>query len=192
MTDAVDDFKPALESLPELLSALSDAKLRKFMDILAMSTDSLPNQPECCLGLDGNSQRVASSSQKITYSLDLATSVFECRQIPLVSHSSPCILVGVEDIMTHHCELLSWSASSSAYSVADFASPPTSSVMFSWKGSETAGWLVQLVGLDAKTASAHAMDDKDIRYICDLCTPETYLGAQHSRVYTWRTAVGWI
>ncbi|KAF8798197.1 hypothetical protein BYT27DRAFT_7124510 [Phlegmacium glaucopus] len=93
--------------------------------------------------------------------LELATSIMRCNDCKLKS-TRGLALVGWENIFRHISIHLDESACSAAAS------------------------LVSCLGLDPKTATIKDMDERDARFLCGNCLPETSRGITGLKVYTWR------
>ncbi|KDR69738.1 hypothetical protein GALMADRAFT_145149 [Galerina marginata CBS 339.88] len=170
------DFDQAMADLPELLSAASDAKKRRLRDLLPAEINFVPfGQGDVSSELDH---------------LDLAISVFEC-YTERGRHDASFVLVGVEDIMTHHCNDDSHGlASASSYRRYPGSQSRTGELRFSKEGSAVASTLVHLAGLDSRTASAADLDEKDLRFACSRCLAQKGDDGTWSRCgYSWRTAI---
>ena len=187
-----EDFRLAMTELPSLLAAHSDEACRKYFRLMSDArTDTLSTE------VASPSTESSSDSQslaQIKKKLDRATSVFSCKQSSWTAsdHGSPAVLIGVDDLLTHHCDREEWAdlATCNQYTRPN---PASSSLTFSPKGAAEVAVLVKLAGLDPDAASAGEMDTRDARFVCrmglnnaeqdpgdDLC---------HLRVYSWRMAV---
>ncbi|KDR76602.1 hypothetical protein GALMADRAFT_247009 [Galerina marginata CBS 339.88] len=174
-TDVVvtaEDFGNGMKMLLALLSSLSERKLEEFRDVLRVEKTDLSDnahQPDA----------VASSPHNPVDPLELATSVFQCEG-QCIRYHERCSVIGVEELMTHHCD--------ADYTL--FFNRSAMSWNFSLRGAQTASSLVQLAGLDPKTASVSDMDQKDLRFTCRLCKPvQVSANLWMANGYSWRRAV---
>ncbi|KDR69735.1 hypothetical protein GALMADRAFT_255521 [Galerina marginata CBS 339.88] len=178
VTVTEDTFNLAIQSLPELLLAASEKKKSDLKALLpgyftsatagrVLEPGEVSNGDDC---------------------LDLAACTFMCKAYRHIHYydTSDSLLVGVQDLMTHHCEGESESFSSS-YSLTSTTLP--SPIVFSEKGSEMAKLIIQLAGLDPRTALASDMDQKDLRFSCACCSPQNQSGKWVRYGYSWRTAI---
>jgi len=106
--------------------------------------------------------------------LELATSVFQC-----MKKGCSGFILGWRGISEHHCK----TEAHGSYSCRQFK--------YSHPAAEFAAQVVQVAGLDPKTAVIADMDDKDLRFGCSKCQLPMRLKSREKSApgYTWRTMV---
>ncbi|KAF8872479.1 hypothetical protein CPB84DRAFT_1799498 [Gymnopilus junonius] len=171
-TITADDFSEAMQGLPELLSSASEERKVRARALLSSHTSLVEPEP----GEVGEVGEVDA--------LDLAISVFQCPE--LQHHSQSCLVVGLEDLLSHHCGSPQLGLPSFYYYNE---TPSTADVVFSKEGSTIAATLVGLTGLDPKSALASDMDKKDLRFSCNGCPPHNHSGSWLRLGFSWRTAI---
>lgn len=199
-------FAEAVTMLPGLISTWTQNKQRRLLDMLPVPASS--NLTVSCNDLFSptvswhSARTVAQSSptRNTTTScgststidrLSLATSVFKRRSSVCEGEISlwqgqdwSKALIAWDVIHAHQCREnvivfpgeLCLQAILLAYE-------------FSHEGSAAAITLISLAGLDISSATPSEMDQRDLRFFCRTCDPESYHGGHERQLYTWRTAV---
>lgn len=166
------NFEEPMQILPERLSKYWDKKKASRLQMIFPQVE-----------LD------SPSSMSGTEALDLATSVFRCREY------SPfgTIVVGVERHLTHTCISPGHGLPGASYGLSGSSNEKNvgECLSFSEQGSTTARALVGLVGLDPNTTTASDMDNCTVRFSCTSCPIRELVDGSMMRVgYSWRSAVG--
>ena len=108
--------------------------------------------------------------------LDLATSIMRCDDCKDRSIRG-LALVGSENILRHICL------------EANSYCNPCQAIRFDEGACAAASSLVSCLGLDSKTTTFKEMDERDARFLCGNCMPETSRGITGLKVYTWMECV---
>jgi hypothetical protein len=188
------DFEDAFWQLPELLLASSDARKIHLRSLLQTQTSA--NQPSSSfsgeeLGKNVQSQvpPPSSSSSSQPDALDLATTVFTCRE----GCSAP-FLFGWDNIAQHHCNLdldkfdTGGPSSYWQYDIDRAIDPPR--IYLSVDRSKIAATIVRAAGLDDRVATVSDMDAKDLRFGCSACHLKRHGASSWTNVgYKWHDFV---
>ncbi|PPR02550.1 hypothetical protein CVT26_012018 [Gymnopilus dilepis] len=169
------DFAEAAETFPALLSSFSEDRKQKARALLP-SAPPAPREP-------GEIE-----DDVVQDVLDLATSVFECRNVGTQGHARSSPVVGSDDLLSHHCGAPDHGLPHRGYYYW-YSSSEEGKLLFSEEGSQVAASLVRLAGLDPTTALASDMDKKDLRFSCSRCIPLNVSGSWSRRGYSWRSAI---
>jgi hypothetical protein len=153
----VDNIKPLMLKLPEVVTEIQDELKALLVQQLTLASRANKILPSNCL--------------------DLATSVFHCKGSAC---NSSIYVVGTNDILSHNCDI----ETRSHGGYVDPILGGSRDFVVDFPAGETARALVRCAGLDPKTALAFEMDDKDLRFACDVCVNGT-----SNNGYSWRTAV---
>ncbi|KDR73920.1 hypothetical protein GALMADRAFT_250610 [Galerina marginata CBS 339.88] len=176
-----DAFDEAMHSLPELLSIFLEKKKADLKRLL-------PGKFALAASDRAFEHGAISSGDDC---LNLAATTFLCKR-PKHRHCnniSKSLLIGIQDLMTHHCERETEGLPSTFNVMSITETALSDPIVFSEKGSEMAKLIIQLAGLDSRTALASDMDQKDLRFSCDDCTPQNKGGKWVRYGYSWRTAI---
>ena len=169
------DFEDAIRQLPELISTDFDARKLHARSLLKIPT--LTDQPACSLPEMGEiveGEALSSLNSLPPDVLDLATTVFTCRELSCKINSKRSYLFGWDDIAQHHCKPDLGPQSNSYYIQHQLNyEPELPKIEFSALGSEIAAVVVRAAGLDDKVATVSDMDakTKDVRFGCSFCPP---------------------
>jgi hypothetical protein len=138
--------------------------------LLTLSTDVVQGTTALqCQGIDAPDDML----------MQLATSVFQC-----TSGSFP--LITWDKLQYHQCSVRSESWDT-GYGILRSTSFCTFSI--SERGVAAARSLLSLVGLDAQTTTASAMDNLQCRFFCSNCPPRPENGGSYRFVMNWRQGV---
>ncbi|KAJ7461802.1 hypothetical protein B0H11DRAFT_2056102 [Mycena galericulata] len=189
-TDDVDiqsaHFNDAKDALPGFIVSWTATRKAELAQLVppALESHSSP------VGI--SDKPASSTATPNTQSLNLATAVFHCGQLPCGGHGTnyglrqPC-LIGWDAAAAHRCRenpyVYFLGRSERITSVKTILS-------FSTTGSAAAASLVALAGLDARHATCAEMDKLDLRFLCLACSPRTGPGNKPCLdAFPWRAAV---
>lgn len=183
------DFEPAMKNLPEILRQYKETRLEAFRSQVSSS----PGLPA------GKASDSDQRSPEIDV-LDLAVTVFQCCRTHYFPHSNTFPVIGVEDILSHHCDThraglpnpTSYGESRTTWFLSRGSGMSLfyeGSKTFNQLGSQVSKILVGLAGLDAQNALATDMDRKNLRFHCDQCQKTKGTQTDNNLSFTWRAAV---
>lgn len=166
-----EDIQPFAERLPEFCAEYMRKRKLELTRLLALSTDVVQDTTTL------RSQGIDTPDDVL---LQLATSVFQCTR----PGSSPLI---AWDKLQYHGWTSHHQGLSRHYARPASESPCTFSI--SHRGVVAARSLLGLVGLNAQTTTATAMDDLQCRFFCSNCLPKLENGGSFRMAMNWRQGV---
>jgi hypothetical protein len=193
------DFEDTFQQLPELLLASSDARKIHLRGLLQIQIPTSANQlssgasgSESGKIVQGQAPSSSSSSSSQSDALDLATSVFTCRE----GCSAP-FLFGWDNIAQHHCKFdldrfdtggpLSYDSYWQDRIDRAIVSPR---IDFDVDQSKIAATIVRAAGLDDRVATVSDMDAKDLRFGCSACHLKRHVDSSWTKIgYKWHDFV---